>query len=104
MLQLLSAPLQDGFCFFQHPLPAIPSAALAGTPAQPLRAGVGRNVRFTMFDDDDTDELAPAYTPAACFVRMLRLHGWSTLAALPFGLSLSASLARCILRCLGQFT
>jgi len=57
-----------------------------------------------MFGCDDMNELAPASTPAAGFVRVLRLHGWSTLAALPFGLSLSASLARCILRCLWQFT
>jgi hypothetical protein len=33
MLQLLSAPLQDGIRFFQHPLPGVPTAALADAPA-----------------------------------------------------------------------
>jgi hypothetical protein len=100
MLQLLSVPLSNGVRFFQHPLPAMPSALLADTPASTRRQPVG----FMMFSCDDMDELAPASTPAAGFVRVLRLHGGSTLAALPFGLSLSASLARCILRCLWQFT
>ena len=100
MLQLLSVPLRNGLRFLQHPLPATPSAFLADAPAFTRRRDVG----FAMFDCDDMNESAPAYTPAAGFVRVLRLHGWSTLAALPFGSSLSASLARCILRCLWQFT
>jgi hypothetical protein len=57
MLQPLSAPLQNGLRFFQHPLPAIPSAFLADAPApQP-----GRNVGFTMLSSSDTNELAPAF-------------------------------------------
>ena len=100
MLQLLSVPLQNGLRFLQHPLPVIPSAFLADAPAFTRRRDVG----FAMFGCPDTNGLAPASTPAACFVRVLLLHGWSTLAALPFGLSLSASLALCILRCLWQFT
>src|SRR5439155_14137800 len=100
MSQLLSVPLQNGLRFLQHPLPATPSAFLADAPAFTRRRDVG----FAMFDCDDMNESAPASTPAAGFVRVLRLHGWSTLAALPFGSSLAASLARCILRCLWQFT
>ncbi len=56
MLQPLSAPLQNGLRFFQHPLPAIPSAFLADAPApQP-----GRNVGFTMLVSSDTNDLVPA--------------------------------------------
>jgi len=33
MFQPLSAPLQNGIRFLQHPLPAAPSACLAATPA-----------------------------------------------------------------------
>src|ERR1700722_1408166 len=54
MLHLLSAPLQDGLCFFQLPLPAIATAPLAGTPASRRR-----KAGFTVFDCDDTNELAP---------------------------------------------
>jgi len=57
---LLSAPLQNDLRFFQHPLPAIPSAFLADAPAFTGRQDVG----FAMFGCDDTDDLAPAYTPA----------------------------------------
>ncbi len=56
MLQLLSAPLQNGLCFFQSPLPAIPSAFLADAPAPEP----GRNVGFTRLDCTDTNELALA--------------------------------------------
>jgi hypothetical protein len=57
MLQPLSAPLQNGLRFFQHPLPAMPSAFLADAPApQP-----GRNVGFTMLSSSDPNELAPAF-------------------------------------------
>ena len=66
MLQLLSVPLSNGVCFFQHPLPAKPSAFLADAPASTRRRPVG----FMMFDWDDMDELAPAYTPAALDVRV----------------------------------
>jgi hypothetical protein len=85
-LQLLSAPLQNGIRFFQHPLPATPSAALADAPAFTRR----RNVGFTMFDGDDTDELAPAYTPAALGVRAFP-HTGERPAAHLFGWSLTAS-------------
>ena len=56
MLQSLSAPLQSGLRFFQHPMPAIPSAFLAGAPAFTRR----RNVGFMMLSSSDTNELAPA--------------------------------------------
>ena len=56
MLHSLSAPLQSGLRFFQPPLPAIPSALLADAPASKARRDVG----FTMLDNDDTNELAPA--------------------------------------------
>ena len=57
MLQSLSVPLPNGLRFFQHPLPAIPTAFLADVPApQP-----GRDVRFMMLSASDTNELAPAH-------------------------------------------
>jgi hypothetical protein len=56
MSQLLSAPLQIGFRFFQSPLPAIPSAFLADAPAP----RPGRSVGFTMLSSSDTNELVPA--------------------------------------------
>jgi hypothetical protein len=61
-VELLSAPLQNGLGFFQHPLPAIPSAFLADAPASCGR----RNVGFTMFDCNDTDELSPASHTGSC--------------------------------------
>jgi hypothetical protein len=57
MLQLLSAPLRSGLRFFQHPLPAIPSAFLADAPASTRRRDVG----FAMLSSSDTNELAPAF-------------------------------------------
>ena len=57
MLQLLSAPLRNGLRFFQHPLPAIPSAFLADAPAPTRRRDVG----FAMLSSSDTNELAPAF-------------------------------------------
>ena len=56
MLQSLSAPLQNGLRFLQHPMPAIPSAFLADAPAFTRR----RNVGFMMLSSSDTNELAPA--------------------------------------------
>lgn len=56
MLQLLSAPLQNGLGFFQHPLPVIPSAFIADAPAPEP----GRNAGFTMLVSNDTNELIPA--------------------------------------------
>jgi hypothetical protein len=56
-LQPLSALLQNGLCFFQHPLPAIPSAFLADAPAPEP----GRNIGFTMLVSNDTNELIPAF-------------------------------------------
>jgi hypothetical protein len=57
MLQSLSVPLQNGFRFFQSPLPAIPSAFLTDAPApQP-----GRNVGFTMLGFSDMNESVPAF-------------------------------------------
>jgi len=99
MLQLLSAPLQNGLRFFQHPLPATPSAFLADAPAFTGR----RNVGFAMFCCDDMNELAPAYTPAV-FLSVCAIKTKATPDCIPFGSSLSASLARPDLRCLWQFT
>ncbi len=62
MSQLLSVPLQNGIGFFQHPLPATPSAFLADAPASTRR----RNVGFTMFDCNDTNELTPALHTGSC--------------------------------------
>src|SRR5438270_10220732 len=73
MLQLLSVPLQNGLRFLQHPLPVIPSAFLADAPAFTRRRDVG----FAMFGCPDTYGLAPASTPAPCFVCVLLLFGWS---------------------------
>ena len=53
----LSAPLQRGLRFFQPPLPANPSAFLAETLASKARRAVG----FAMLNNNDTNELAPAY-------------------------------------------
>ncbi|TKB71261.1 MAG: hypothetical protein E8D46_18005 [Nitrospira sp.] len=89
----LSAPLQSGLGFLQHPLPAAPSASLTGTPA-PSRE---RDIGFTVFRVDDTSGVVPANTPAVLRVRVLRVHRRSNRPRYPFGLSLSASLARLIL-------
>ena len=97
MLQSLSAPLQSGLRFFQHPLPAIPSACLADAPASTRRRDVG----FAMFDCDDTDDLAPTITPAV-FLSVGTIRAMVSLTASHFGQSLSASLARLYLRCLGS--
>jgi hypothetical protein len=59
MVQLLSVPLQNGLGFFQHPLPGIPAAHLAMTPAS-----TRRDDGFTMFRLGDTNELAPVSAPA----------------------------------------
>jgi hypothetical protein len=97
MLQSLSAPLQSGLRFFQHPLPAIPSAFLADAPASTRRRDVG----FAMFDCDDTDDLAPTITPAV-LLSVGTIRAMVSLTASHFGQSLSASLARLYLRCLGS--
>ena len=89
MLQSLSAPLQSGLRFFQHPLPAIPSAFLADAPASTRRRDVG----FAMFDCDDMDDLAPTITPAV-FLSVGTIRAMGSLTASHFGQSLSASLAR----------
>jgi len=60
MLQLLSAPLQNGLRFIQHPLSATSTAHLAMTPASPMRRDVG----FTVFRSSNMDELAPVSMPA----------------------------------------
>jgi hypothetical protein len=54
MLQPLSVRLQNGLRFFQHPLPAIPTAPLAESPAS-----ARRDVGFTMFCSNNMNELAP---------------------------------------------
>jgi len=95
MLQSLSAPLQGGLRFFQHPLPAIPSAFLADAPASTRRRDVG----FAMFDCDDMDDLAPTITPAV-LLSVGTIRAMVSLTASHFGQSLSASLARLYLRCL----
>ena len=77
MLQLLSAPLQNGLGFLQYPLPTTPSAFLADAPASKPRRDVG----FTMLGFNDTNELAPAshtgslVCPCApCMRWSIRLH------------------------------
>jgi hypothetical protein len=62
MLQPLSASLQSGLRFLQFPLPAILTVLLANSPASEPRQNVG----FLMLDSNDTNELAPAFTPAVC--------------------------------------
>ena len=99
MFQLLFVPLQNDLCFFQHPLPAIPSVFLADTLAFTRRRDVG----FTMFGCDDMNDLAPAYAPAVFVVRVSALNA-RTPDCLPFGWSLSASLAPFSLRHLWRFT
>ena len=89
MLQSLSAPLQSGLRFFQHPLPAISSAFLAATPASTGRRDVG----FAMFGCNDMDDLAPTITPAV-FLSVDTIRATLSLTASHFGQSLSASLAR----------
>ncbi len=78
-MQSLSAPLQSGIRFFRHPMPATPSASLAGAPAQ--RRTAGRDDGFTIFGCNDTDDLVPAYHTgslkcpcAPCVRRSNRLH------------------------------
>jgi hypothetical protein len=84
---LLSARLQDGVRFLQHPLPATPTALLAERPALHRR-----DVRFAMFEPNDTNDLVPASPPAAVDVRVLCFPQSSRLRR-PFGWSLSSSLA-----------
>ena len=71
VFQLLSAPLQGGVGFLQHPLPATPTALLAESPASKRR-----DVGFTMFRSNSiSDDLAPASTPTVLF--SVCLHGVS---------------------------
>ena len=65
---LLSARLPNGVRFLQHPMPAIPTALLAERPAL-----FRRDVRLTMFESNDTDELVPAFSTGSRNVRVLRL-------------------------------
>jgi hypothetical protein len=89
----LPAPLQNGFCFLQHPLPAAPSASPTGTPAPSRKHDIG----FTLFRVDDTSGVVPANTPAVLSVRVLQARRRSNRPRYSFGLSYSASLARLIL-------
>ena len=93
VMQRLSSPLQTGIRLLRHPLPAIPSAALASMPA-PWRE---RDVGFTVFRIDDTGGSVPANTPAVVSVRVLRVRRRSNRPQYHFGLSHSASWARLIL-------
>ena len=58
---LLSAPLQNGVCFLQPPLPAASTACLAAVPAPRWR-----DIGLTLFRLNDTNDVVPACTPAAC--------------------------------------
>jgi hypothetical protein len=60
MLQLLSAPLQSGIRFLQHPLPAAEQRALQQR-LPPKRRDIG----LTLFRLNDTNDVVPAFTPAA---------------------------------------
>ena len=62
MSQLLSTPLQSGFRFLQPPLPAASTVRLAATPA----LARGRDIGLTLFRLNDTNDVVPACTPAAC--------------------------------------
>jgi len=59
MLQPLFVSLQNDVRFFQHPLPGIPAAHLAMTPAS-----TRRDDGFILFRSDDTNELVPVSAPA----------------------------------------
>ena len=58
--RFLSAPLQNGLCFFQHPLPASLSAILASRLPRITEEADG----VSMFCFNDRADLAPAFTPA----------------------------------------
>ena len=86
---LLSARLQDGVGFFQHPLSAIPIALLAESPTSARRED-----GFTMFRSTSIGWVGPCLLhrqssgPCACMLKT------SSLTAYRFGRSLSAPLAR----------
>jgi len=90
--RFLSVPLQNGFCFFQHPLPANLSATLA----RRLPRFSGEACGVSMFWFSDRTDLAPAFAPAVwmsvwpvavirptdCFTFWLQpisVFGWSML-------------------------
>jgi hypothetical protein len=81
MLQLLSAALHSGLCFFQFPLPATPTVVLADA----LAPEPGRSVGFTMLVSNDTNDLAPAFTPAVFGVRVFHAPGWHNRLRCHFG-------------------
>src|ERR1700682_4587965 len=58
MLQPLSIRLPDSFRLLQHPLPAIPTACLATSPAS-----MRRDIGFTVVRICDMRGLVPANTP-----------------------------------------
>lgn len=64
----------------RSPVPAAPTATLAGAPAP----GWERDIGFTVFRIDDTRGLVPANTPTVFDIRVLRVHQAEQLTALPF--------------------
>jgi hypothetical protein len=73
MLQLLSILLLDGVRFLQLPLPGIPAAHLAMTPAS-----VRRDDGFNTFRSDDANELVPATHTGSRCIRVPQVSGGAT--------------------------
>ena len=83
MFQPLSVLLLNGVGFLQRSFARHPISPPCGWTC-PL---MGQSVGFTMFRLSNTNDLAPAFTPAAVRVRVPRLKSVAT-DCLPFGLSL----------------
>jgi len=62
-LESVSRSLQPGLRFFHLPLPAPPTASLAGHLPFPIFRG-GRRIGLTVFHANDTGSLGPACMPA----------------------------------------
>jgi len=83
MFQPLSVLLPNGLGFLQRSFARHPISPPCGWTCPRM----GQNVGFTMFRLSNTNDLAPAFTPAALCVRVPRLKSVAT-DCLPFGLSL----------------
>ena len=80
MLQPLSAPITERHSLSPASSARCPNSAPCGDACLRTR----RNVGFTMFRLNDTNELAPASTPAACVSVCPILSGGAT-DCVPFG-------------------
>src|SRR6266536_3119094 len=83
MFQPLSVRLPSGFGFLQRSFVHHPLSPPRGETCPPMGRGVG----FTMFRLSNTNDLAPAFTPAAVDVRVPRFKSEAA-DCVPFGLSL----------------